>query len=64
MHYEPIYGQGHHCHLRCDKCGKVIEFFEEEITEIEKRLGEKYNFQILDHRLDVTGYCSECREDT
>jgi Fur family ferric uptake transcriptional regulator len=60
MHYEPVYGYSHHCHLRCLKCGKVIEFVEKELKEIEKRLGHKHNFQIVDHRLDVIGYCSEC----
>ena len=61
MHYEPIWGQGHHCHLRCIKCGKVIEFFEEELQAIEKRLARKHNFLVVDHRLDVVGYCSRCR---
>ena len=64
MHYEPIYDQSHHCHLRCIRCGRVVEFFESEMIDLEKRLAEKYDFEILDHRLDVTGYCSECREDT
>ena len=62
MHYEPIYGQSHHCHLRCIKCGKVIEFVEEELQVIEKRLAEKHNFLVVDHRLDVVGYCSTCRK--
>ena len=62
MHYEPIYGQSHHCHLRCIKCGKVIEFVEEELQAIEKRLARKHNFLVVDHRLDVVGYCSECRK--
>ena len=61
MHYEPIYGQGHHCHLRCLKCGKVIEFVEKELGAIEERLGKKYDFEIVEHRLDVTGYCVDCR---
>ena len=63
MHYEHIYGHGHHCHLRCIKCGKVIEFVEKEMEAIEKRLGKQYDFRIIDHRLDVTGYCSECKGD-
>ena len=63
MHYEHIYGHGHHCHLRCIQCGKVIEFVEKGLTDIEKKLGEKYNFEILDHRLDVMGYCSKCRKE-
>lgn len=62
MHYEPMYGQSHHCHLRCIKCGKVIEFVEEELQVIEKRLAEKHNFLVVDHRLDVVGYCATCRE--
>lgn len=63
MHYEHIYGHTHHCHLRCVACGKVIEFVEKQLEDIEKRLGKKYNFQILNHSMDVTGYCSECKED-
>jgi Fur family ferric uptake transcriptional regulator len=62
MHYEPIYGQSHHCHLRCIKCGKVIEFVEEELQAIEERLAERHNFLVVDHRLDVVGYCSTCRK--
>lgn len=61
MHYEHIYGHTHHCHLRCVTCGKVIEFVEKQLEDIEKRLGKKYNFQILNHSMDVTGYCSECK---
>ncbi len=64
MHYESIFGYGHHCHLRCIKCGKVIEFVEKELMEIEKRLSKKHGFEIIDHRLDVTGYCSDCRKKT
>jgi len=60
MHYESVYGQKHHCHLRCIQCGKVIEFYEEELRAVEERLKQKYHFKILDHRLDVTGYCFEC----
>jgi Fur family ferric uptake transcriptional regulator len=63
MHYEHIYGHGHHCHLRCIQCGKVIEFVEKRLIDIEKSLGEQYDFDILDHRLDVTGYCSKCRKE-
>jgi Fur family ferric uptake transcriptional regulator len=62
MHYEPILGQSHHCHLRCIKCGKVIEFVEEELRAIEERLARKHNFLVVDHRLDVIGYCTTCRK--
>ena len=61
MHYEPVYGQTHHCHLRCLGCGKVIEFVEEDLKDMQERLAKKHDFEIVDHRLDVVGYCSECR---
>jgi Fur family ferric uptake transcriptional regulator len=61
MHYEPVYGQTHHCHLRCLGCGKVIEFVESDLKDIQERLAKKHDFDIVDHRLDVVGYCSECR---
>ena len=63
MHYEHIYGHGHHCHLRCVKCGKVVEFVDESLKELEKRLSEENGFEIIDHRLDITGYCPDCREE-
>ena len=62
MHYEPIFGQSHHCHLRCIKCGKVIEFVEDELQAIQERLARKHNFLVVDHRLDVVGYCATCRK--
>ena len=61
MHYEPLYGVSHHCHLRCINCGEVIEFVAKEIEGIERRLAEDYDFEIMDHRLNVVGYCSKCR---
>lgn len=61
MHYEPVYGQTHHCHLRCLGCGKVIEFVESDLKDIQERLAKKHDFDIVDHRLDVVGYCSACR---
>jgi Fur family ferric uptake transcriptional regulator len=63
MHYEPVYGHRHHCHLRCIACGKVVEFYDEKLNTIQQNLGEKYGFEILDHRLEVFGYCLYCQED-
>ena len=63
MHYEHIYGHRHHCHMRCLGCGKVIEFIEKSLNNLEKRLSEENDFQIIDHRLDITGYCSDCKKE-
>ena len=60
LHYEHIYGHDHHCHLRCLECGKTIEFSEDSLQSLEKRLGEKYDFKIAGHKLEVFGYCNKC----
>ena len=63
MHYEHIYGHRHHCHMRCIRCGNVIEFVEEALEDIERRLCEENDFQIIDHRMDIVDYCSNCKKE-
>ncbi len=43
-------------------CGDVIEFSDEELENVQKRLESKYHYRIVDHRLDVNGYCPECQK--
>ncbi|MEA1992646.1 MAG: transcriptional repressor [Thermodesulfobacteriota bacterium] len=62
MHYEHIYGHEHHCHLRCVECGKIEEFTDPRLKDIEGDLGERFGFKILKHKLDVKGLCPECRD--
>jgi len=61
LHYEHIYGHEHHCHLRCIACGITVEFSETSMQEVEKRLAEKYDFQVEGHKLEVFGYCQKCK---
>ena len=61
LHYEHIYGHDHHCHLRCVDCGKVLEFTEETVREVEQKIGEHYDFTVTGHKLEVYGYCAKCR---
>ncbi len=52
--------QHHHHHLICIKCGKIIEFNEDLLDEIESRVNQKYNFTITNHQLKIFGICSQC----
>lgn len=61
LHYEPIYGHGHHCHLRCISCGKTVEFQEKSIRSIEKKLARTYSYDVKGHKLEVYGYCDQCK---
>ena len=61
LHYEHIYGHDHHCHLRCMDCGKVVEFTEEAVKEVEQKVAEHYEFIVTGHKLEVYGYCAKCK---
>ena len=61
LHYEHIYGHEHHCHLRCMDCGKVVEFTEEAVKEVEQKVGARYEFIVTGHKMEVYGYCAKCK---
>lgn len=63
MHYEHLYGHEHHCHLRCLGCRSIVEFRDPAVEEAEKRIGSTHDFQTSGHRLDIYGYCRQCREE-
>jgi Fur family ferric uptake transcriptional regulator len=60
LHYEHIYGHEDHSHLRCNRCGRIIEFADEEIVTLQKRIGKRYNFAVTAHRFELFGYCPRC----
>jgi Fur family ferric uptake transcriptional regulator len=60
-HYEHIFGHPHHDHLLCIKCGKIVEFKDDEIERIQDEICERFEFKPLEHRLGIMGYCKECR---
>ena len=51
---------GHHDHLICSECGRVVNFTECNLPGLEKRLSAKTGFAIREHRLDFYGKCREC----
>lgn len=52
---------GHHDHLVCVRCGKVVEFLEETIEERQRDIARDYGFTLVDHSLVIYGMCSDCR---
>lgn len=52
----------HHDHLICSDCGKVVNFTECNLSDLEKRLKSETGFSIQNHRLDLYGTCRECSE--
>ncbi|MEO7241164.1 MAG: Fur family transcriptional regulator [Sphingomicrobium sp.] len=45
----------HHDHLIDVESGKVIEFHDEELEALQKRIAEKLGFRLVDHRMELYG---------
>lgn len=58
--YEFASGQDHHDHMECVKCGKIVEFRNDEIEKLQDSVGKKYDFVLTGHRLELKGLCKEC----
>jgi len=61
--FEITYTAKQHDHLICRKCGKVQEFYDERIKNIEETISEKFKFSVSHHSFYIYGVCSECTED-
>lgn len=53
----------HHDHLIDLRSGKVIEFMNEEIEALQKRIAEQHGFKLVDHRLELYGVPLEKKDD-
>jgi len=53
--------QEHHDHLVCIKCGRIQEFECEMIEETQNEIAKRHHFEILRHRHELYGHCSNCR---
>jgi len=52
---------GHHDHLICSDCGKVVNFTDCNLPGLERRLTAETGFTIREHHLNFYGKCLECR---
>ena len=59
--FERTSGKGHHDHILCVRCGKIIEFKCEEIEVLQDKICEKYGFELTFHDHRLFGYCKDCQ---
>lgn len=61
--FEPkLEEEAHHDHLICLKCGHIVEFMDIEIEKLQEAVAQRHGFSSQWHRLELYGYCSDCRE--
>ncbi len=52
--YEEL-SESHHDHLIDVESGEIVEFVNEEIEKLQKKVAEKYGYDLVDHKLELYG---------
>ena len=52
--YEEL-SESHHDHLIDIKTGEIIEFVDDEIEKLQKKVADKYGYELVDHKLELYG---------
>lgn len=60
--YERTPGDEHHDHMICLQCGKVIEFYSEELESLQDNICKEQGFRGRSHSLEIRGYCRKCKQ--
>lgn len=58
--YENLPAEGHHDHIICIKCSRIEEFTNPEIEALQEKTAKRFGFKVLNHKLELYGYCSAC----
>ena len=59
--YDNVAHKGHHDHLICTACGKIVEFENCQIERLQEEVARKHGFAIQTHKLELYGLCAGCR---
>jgi Fur family ferric uptake transcriptional regulator len=55
--FELSFPNSHHDHLTCLDCGKIVEFENNDIENLQLKVAGQYGFQLASHRLELYGFC-------
>lgn len=59
--FERTTEKGHHDHMVCIVCGKIVEFQCPEIEKYQEEIAARYGFRLTFHDHRLFGYCANCR---
>jgi len=60
--YEMAAGRRHHDHLVCTRCGKIVEFENEQIEKLQDEIAARHGFTLSAHFMRLSGVCASCRK--
>jgi Fur family transcriptional regulator, ferric uptake regulator len=61
--YEHRHLGQHHDHMICTKCRKIIEFQNNDLERLQKRISSIHGFHMLQHKMEIYGICNQCLKD-
>jgi Fur family ferric uptake transcriptional regulator len=59
-YFEQTGAKGHHDHMVCIVCGRIIEFTSDEIEAAQARVCDEYGFKLVFHDHRLFGHCRNC----
>ena len=59
--FEAAREEGHHHHMVCDDCGRVIPFEDAELERSITRLARRVTFAVAEHDVVLHGACADCQ---
>ena len=62
-HYYERRPQRDHIHMACLRCGKITEFESDLFDRLKGQIQRDCRFHIVVTRLEVGGYCAQCRDE-
>lgn len=60
-HYYETRLKREHAHIICLRCGRVEEFFGEQLSAVKGSVASQFGFEIVFARTEIGGYCSHCQ---
>ena len=61
VRYESKMGSPHHDHMICTSCGKIIEFVNQNIEDLQNQIAKRHHFKLQRHIHQLFGICKKCR---
>ena len=59
--YESKLNIPHHDHLICTSCGKIVEFMNQKIENLQEDIAQQYDFILNRHIHQLFGICKKCQ---
>jgi Fur family ferric uptake transcriptional regulator len=64
VRFEPLrHGSGHHHHLVCDRCGRLMPFADESLERELIRVSGRVPLRVAEHEVILRGACERCAGD-